>query len=103
MSLVQVVTLAFTLIALLAVYLHLKYLQELILDRRAIRDQGTNGKLLRLANNFVQVEATRLLINVVVAIVGLGSLGGLRPIGWLLAGIPIISVTASWLNFRGRR
>jgi hypothetical protein len=113
---ITAITVVFTVVALGAVTLHLKYLHEIRLDRRAVRDAIANGTITSLLdvvaapddiltdiNGKVRSETARALINLVVAAVGVGALFSIHPVGWLLVLIPVISVTVSWYNLRGRR
>lgn len=71
--------------------------------RRAIqRLIGVNGKLAQLANAFVWVETTRLVLNGCVLLAGVGVLigGPYRYSGYLLAVVPLISMVASIIALR---
>lgn len=53
---------------------------------------GENGAMTRIAVGFVQVWAVILLTDVFLVVSGLGILFGFRPAGFLIAGIPFLSL-----------
>jgi hypothetical protein len=91
----------FTVVAFVALALHSWWMREVWLKRQARRELGLNGQLEVVATLFVRVEATRLVLNALLFLAGLGFLVGLRQSGWLIVVLPVISIAASVINLRG--
>lgn len=97
------ITIAFTVTGIIALLTHLIYLRRVRLNRQAQREAKINGDRMRIANTFVNMETVRSIINVCFVIAGSGLLLGYRPLGYLLALPPLLSVLASALALRGIR
>lgn len=102
------ITIAFTLTGLVALVIHLVYLRRVILNRNAQiaaakYTPSADGDRLRIAQAFVGMESFRFLINLCFLTAGTALLLGFRPLGYLLALPPLLSVIASTFALRGIR
>lgn len=111
----HLVVVGFFLLSLAAVVLHARYVFEVVRDRAALRQADNDGSLADLnitpdrvdamyatADQFVGVESLRLVINLIVFVIGLGSLFTDFFVLWLLLLIPLASMTSSWISLRRR-
>lgn len=97
------ITIAFTITGLVALITHAVYLRRVILNRKAQRDVGIDGDRERIASAFVYMEWARFGINFCFVTSGIGILAGARPLGYLLALPPLLSILASSFALRGIR
>lgn len=97
------ITEAFTSAAMAAFVVHLLYLRRVILNRRAQQEAHIDGDRRRIANAFFYMETTRAVLNFTLIVSGAGILTGHRPFGYLIALIPLLSVTSSAIALRGIR
>lgn len=97
------ITVAFTLTGLVALVVHLMYLRRVRLNRKAQRDAGIDGDRKRIADAFYYMEVTRSTINMCFVVSGAGLLFGFRPLGYLLALPPLLSILASSFALKGIR
>lgn len=116
MNPIALATLLFTLLAVGAVLLHFRYVLEVYRDRQALntpegyrlavlaaQEMGTTVEAFRkTAQRTFNVEASRTVINLIVATIGLFSLDGIHGILWILFGIPVVSMISSYQNLKGR-
>ena len=111
----HLIDIGFFLLALIAVLLHATYLVEVVRDRRSLRQATNDGTLLELgvspervlsmhdtADQFVAVESFRMSINVIVFLIGLGTLFARYFVLWFLLVIPLASMLSSFINLRRR-
>lgn len=109
-------TILFTALALAAVLMHLRYVLEVYRDRQVLRtpegyqlalqaahESGTTVLTFqRSASRAFNVELSRMIINLIVAAIGIFSLVGIYTVLWILFLVPIISMVSSWLNLKDR-
>lgn len=105
------VALAFTLAAAVAVLVHGFYLGRLYGDWRALVENKQNGILRKISRSFIQVEATRYAMNMLMLLSGLSVLLAasfhgelyqvLRDGAYLLALIPFVSTISTFFALRG--
>lgn len=93
------IPIAFTITALIAVVVHSFYLRRVRRREREVSRQKKVG-LQRTAIALVGVEITRLFINLVLVISGIGILIGFRSTAYLIAFIPLLSIVSSFQALR---
>lgn len=95
------IAVAFTVTAIIATFLHGWYFSRVIRNRIAVKNDAAYIRAVALAHQ--RVETARFLINLLMAIAGVGVIvgGPFRYLGYLLATLPILSVIASAIALRG--
>jgi len=69
--------------------------------RQDQREAGINGQLRRVAIAFIQIWASIVISDLFVFAAGVGLLEGDRPLGYLLAAMPLTSILVGVFALRG--
>lgn len=97
------VTIAVAITSTAALIVHSFYLHRVYLNRQEQKYSKVNGDRRRIAGAFFNMEATRFAINFCWAVGTIGILSGERPLGYLLALAPVLSLISSTFALRGIR
>ena len=95
------VTTGFTSAAAIAVIANSVFLFRSLQRAQALTELKQNGRLRQVANAFIQVWVSILVADLFMFGAGAGILSGHRLLGYLLVGMPLVSVAVGIFALRG--
>jgi len=95
------ITAAFTITAFAALVFNVWFLLRAIERRKLLSTENINGELHLIADTFVRMWSVRVTSDMLMLTAGVGLLLEMRPLGYLLAAVPIASTIMGVLAIRG--
>lgn len=95
------ITIAFTVSSAFAVIVNALVLVILHRYGQRLRERHLNGRLAKITRAVTVIWLAILVEDLMMIIAGIGILGGVRVLGFLLAGVPLVSVLIGVVALRG--